>query len=92
MLLSELERSELTSVGLKRYLMAWQQAWRGGAPFRTRFIPPPTRTVRLTAMANHLASLLAQAEGSELSYLNFAQLLAEHERNECTHSRITRHL
>jgi DNA replication protein DnaC len=50
------------------------------------------RSLRLSATANHLASLLAQAEANELSYLSFAQLLAEHELKERTHSRVTRHL
>lgn len=50
------------------------------------------RSLRLTATANQLTELLAQAEANELSYLDFAQRLAEHELTQRTRSRIARHL
>ncbi|WP_347333035.1 ATP-binding protein, partial [Marinimicrobium locisalis] len=50
------------------------------------------RSLRLSATANHLDELLAQAEANELSYLDFAQQVAEHELTERTRSRIARHL
>lgn len=50
------------------------------------------RSLRLSATANQLADLLAQAEANELSYLDFAGQIAEHELTERTRSRIARHL
>lgn len=50
------------------------------------------RSLRLTATANQLTELLAQAEANELSYLDFAQRLAEHELAQRTRSRVARHL
>lgn len=49
------------------------------------------RRLRLTATAAQLADLLTQAEANELSYLSFAQLLAEHELEQRTHKRIALH-
>ena len=50
------------------------------------------RSLRLNAIANQLADLLAKAEANELSCLDFAHQLAEHELNERTRNRIARHL
>lgn len=50
------------------------------------------RSLRLGATADQLADLLAQADANELSYLDFARQLAEHELSERTRSRIARHL
>lgn len=50
------------------------------------------RALRLTAAASGLPDLLAEAESQELSYLDFAQRLAEHEVTERTRTRIERHL
>lgn len=50
------------------------------------------RSLRLNATALHLTDLLAQAEANELSYLDFAQQLAQHEMAERTRGRIARHL
>lgn len=50
------------------------------------------RSLRLNTIANQLADLLAKAEANELSYLDFAHQLAEHELNERTQNRIARHL
>ncbi len=50
------------------------------------------RSLRLNAIANQLADLLAKAEANELSYLEFAHQLAEHELTERTRNRIARHL
>jgi DNA replication protein DnaC len=50
------------------------------------------RGLRLSATAKQLAELLAQAEANELSYLDFAGQIAEHELNERTRTRIARHL
>lgn len=49
------------------------------------------RALRLTATANGLADLLSEAEAQELSYLDFARRLAEHEVTERTRTRIERH-
>lgn len=50
------------------------------------------RSLRLTATAMRLADLLAEAEANELSYLSFAERLAEHELSQRTEARISRHL
>ena len=50
------------------------------------------RSLRLTATANSLAALLAEAEANEMSYLGFAQRLAEHEIDARTSTRVARHL
>jgi DNA replication protein DnaC len=50
------------------------------------------RSLRLGATASQLAHLLEQAEANELSYLDFAQQIAQHELSERTRSRIARHL
>lgn len=50
------------------------------------------RSLRLSATAAQLAELLAEAEANELSYLSFAQRLAEHELTQRTQTRIDRHL
>ena len=50
------------------------------------------RSLRLSATAGHLGELLAQAEANELSYLEFARQIAEHELAERTRRRIDRHL
>lgn len=50
------------------------------------------RSLRLSATAAQLAELLAEAEANELSYLSFAQRLAEHELTQRTRTRIERHL
>lgn len=50
------------------------------------------RSLRLGATANQLAHLLAQADANELSYLDFAGQMAEHELTERTRSRIARHM
>ena len=50
------------------------------------------RSLRWLATAGQLGELLADAEASELSYLHFAQRLAEYEAAVRTRSRITRHL
>lgn len=50
------------------------------------------RSLRLGAIASELPELLAQAEANELSYLNFAQVLVEHELMVRTRNRISRYL
>src|SRR5690606_38125745 len=50
------------------------------------------RSLRWLATAGQLGELLADAEASDLSYLHFAQRLAEYEAAVRTRSRITRHL
>ena len=50
------------------------------------------RSLRWIATASQLAELLADADANELSYLHFAQRLAEHEAAVRTRSRVTRHL
>ncbi|MGP9768806.1 IS21-like element helper ATPase IstB [Halomonas sp. AOP13-D3-9] len=50
------------------------------------------RSLRLNATAKQLAPLLSQAEANELSYLDFAGQIAQHELDERTRSRIIRHL
>nr|WP_317976910.1 ATP-binding protein [Wenzhouxiangella sp. AB-CW3] len=50
------------------------------------------RSLRLSATAGHLGELLAQAEANELSYLELARQIAEHELAERTRRRIDRHL
>jgi len=50
------------------------------------------RSLRLSATAGELATLLARAEANELSYLNFAQSLVEHELNARSSSRVNRNL
>ncbi len=50
------------------------------------------RSLRLSATAGELATLLAKAEANELSYLNFAQSLVEHELNARSSSRVSRNL
>src|SRR5690606_1681533 len=49
------------------------------------------RSLRLSAIGRDLLGLVSQAEANDLSHLNFAQMLAEHEIAERTHSRINRH-
>lgn len=39
------------------------------------------RSLRMSAIADDLAALLRQAEANDVSYLTFADMLAEHERN-----------
>lgn len=53
---------------------------------RTQF-----RSLRLTAIERDLVDLVARAQAQELSHLNFAQMLAEHEIAQRTDSRIERH-
>jgi DNA replication protein DnaC len=48
------------------------------------------RGLRMTAIANHLTELLSRAEANEVSYLAFADMLAEHERAERESKRIDR--
>jgi DNA replication protein DnaC len=50
------------------------------------------RTLRLTAAASGLPDLLAEAENQELSYLDFARRLVDHEIAVRTRTRIERHL
>ena len=50
------------------------------------------RGLCLNAIANQMDDLLANAEANELSYLEFAHQLAEHELTERTRTRIARHL
>ena len=50
------------------------------------------RSLRWMATAGQLGELLADAEANELSYLHFAQCLAEHEAAVRTRSRVARHL
>lgn len=50
------------------------------------------RSLRLSATAAKLTELLGEAEANELSYLDFAQRIAEHELTERTHNRIARNL
>ena len=50
------------------------------------------RSLRLSATASQLADLLAEAEARELSYLDFAGQIAQHELAERTRSRIARHM
>lgn len=50
------------------------------------------RSLRLTATARELVDLLAKAEAQELSYLDFAGQIAEHELAERTRIRVDRHL
>lgn len=49
------------------------------------------RSLRLSAIGRDLVELVSQAQANDLSHLNFAQMLAEHEIAERTRSRITRH-
>src|SRR3546814_4216731 len=49
------------------------------------------RSLRLSAIGRDLLGLVSQAEANDLSHLNFAQMLAEHEIAERTRSRINRH-
>src|SRR5690606_38459387 len=49
------------------------------------------RSLSLSAIGRDLVNLVARAEANELSYLHFAQMLAEHEIAERTRSRIVRH-
>ena len=48
------------------------------------------RNLRMSAAAEHLAELLSQAEANQLSYLNFADQLAEYELSQRHHKRIER--
>ena len=48
------------------------------------------RHLRLSATAGQLADLLTQAEANEMSYLHFADRLAEHELAQRQHKRISR--
>src|SRR5690606_40013220 len=50
------------------------------------------RSLRLSATAGELTALLARAEANEMSYLNFAQSLVEHEINARSSSRVSRNL
>lgn len=47
------------------------------------------RSLRMSAIADDLAALLRQAEANDVSYLTFADMLAEHERNRRDARRIT---
>lgn len=49
------------------------------------------RSLRLSAIGRDLVDLVSRAEANDLSHLNFAQMLAEHEIAERTRSRIERH-
>jgi len=46
------------------------------------------RSLNLSSIAEHLESLLAQAEANESSYLHFAQSLVEHEERQRNRKRI----
>jgi len=48
------------------------------------------RSLRLSAVADELAKLLAEAEANEMSYLGFADRLAEHELTQRQDKRINR--
>jgi DNA replication protein DnaC len=48
------------------------------------------RSLRLSATAGLLAELLAQAEANDMSYLHFADLLAEQEQVQRQHKRVSR--
>ncbi len=48
------------------------------------------RSLRLSAVADELAKLLAEAEANEMSYLSFADRLAEHELTQRQDKRISR--
>ncbi len=50
------------------------------------------RSLRLTATANGLTELLSQAEANELSYLSFADQLAEHKLVQRQQKRVSRNL
>lgn len=50
------------------------------------------RSLRLGATASQLPELLTQAEANELSYLNFASLIAEHELDERTQNKVARQM
>lgn len=50
------------------------------------------RSLRMTAITHGLADLLSEAEANELSYLSFADRLAEHELAQRQHKRIGRNL
>lgn len=50
------------------------------------------RSLRLSATANQLTGLLAEAEANEWSYLDFAGRIAEHELSERSRNRVQRHL
>lgn len=50
------------------------------------------RALRLSAAAEHLSSLLSQAEANELSYLNFADQLAEYELAQRQSKRVDRNM
>lgn len=49
------------------------------------------RSLHLTAISRDLVELVSKAEANDLSHLNFAQMLAEHELAERTRSRISRY-
>src|SRR3546814_11147764 len=49
------------------------------------------RSLRLSAIGRDLVELVSRADANDLSHLNFAQMLAEHEIAERTRSRIERH-
>ena len=48
------------------------------------------RSLRLTAIANELGSIVSQAQDNELSYLHLADMLVEKELNQRNSSRIGR--
>ena len=48
------------------------------------------RSLRLSAAADELTNLLAEAEANEMSYLSFADRLAEHELTQRQDKRIRR--
>ena len=48
------------------------------------------RSLRLSAIASELTQLLADAEEGEMSYLSFANRLAEHELSRRQSSRVQR--
>ena len=48
------------------------------------------RSLRLSATADELTNLLAEAEANEMSYLNFADRLAEHELIQRQDNRVRR--
>jgi len=46
------------------------------------------RSLRLTAIANELGSIVSQAQDNELSYLHLADMLVEKELNQRNSNRI----
>ena len=68
----------------------WPLQWPGGDPSASLSKRVPLRSLRLSAAADELTNLLAEAETNEMSYLSFADRLAEHELIQRQDKRIRR--